>query len=135
MDGMVIQLIGSAIAVAAMVALAAWARIARPVAELDTAAVARLLADDYPDHPIDHVWIAADGQGAIARSGDMALVLSLLGDSWVARDLPWDRALASPVRAGRVRLRLGDPGAPVLGLAVSGVQPWPPAQFQEAIAA
>lgn len=135
MNGMVIQLVGSAVAVAAMVAFAAWARIARPVAELDEAAVARLLADDYPDHVLSSIWIAADGRGAVARSGETALVLALLGDSWVARDMPWSRALASPVRKGRVRFRLADAGAPNLSLAVSGVKSWPPGDIRQDLAA
>lgn len=123
---MVIQLVGSAVAVAAMVALAAWARIARPTAPLDAEAVRGLLSIDYPDHIIEDIWIAADGAGAIARSGTRALILSRLGDSWVTRDMAWAAAQAAPIRGGRVRLRLDDPSSPRLSLAVSGVNPWPP---------
>ncbi|MBX3481179.1 MAG: hypothetical protein KF842_12330 [Caulobacter sp.] len=123
---MVIQLLGSAVAVAAMVALAAWARIPRPTPPLDAEAVRRLLAIDYPDNLLEDIWIAADGAGAIVRSGPRALVLSRLGDSWVTRDIAWEAALAAPIRGGRVRLKLADPSAPRLSLAVSGVNPWPP---------
>ncbi|MBI1406745.1 MAG: hypothetical protein GC145_11530 [Caulobacter sp.] len=123
---MVIQLLGSAVAVAAMVALAAWARIPRATPPLDEAAVRALLDIDYPGEIVEDIWIAADGAGAIARSGDRALVLSRLGDSWVTRDLSWSAALAAPIQGGRVRLRLKDPSAPRLALAVSGVNPWPP---------
>ncbi len=111
-----------------MVGIAAWARIPRPCPPLDEAAARYPLAVEYPDHPVDAVWLAADGAGAIARSGELALVIGRLGDSWVSRDLAWDRALASEIRGGRVRIRLADSGAPHLQLAVSGVNPWPPEQ-------
>lgn len=128
-------LMGSAVAVAMMVAVAAWARIARPVAPLDEASARAMLADEFPDHAPDRLWIAADGCGVIARDGDRALVLFRLGDSWVARSLVWDDAIKAPVRGGKVRLRLRDPAAPVAALAVSGVNPWPPQHDNEAIAA
>lgn len=128
-------LIGSAVAVALMVAVAAWARIARPVAPLDADAAAALLASEFPDHSPGYTWVAADGEGVIARDGDLALVLFRLGDSWVARTLRWDDALKSPVRGGKVRLKLRDPAAPTARLAVSGVNPWPPEQSDEALAA
>lgn len=126
MNGLLIQLIGSAVAVAAMVGLAAWARIPRPTEPLEEMSARDLIDTDYPGYPVDAVWIAADGKGAIARSGDHALVLARLGDSWVTRDMPWAAALGAPIRGGRVRLRTTDPAAPRLSLAVSGVTPWPP---------
>lgn len=134
-NGLLIQLIGSAVAVAAMVGLAAWARIPRPNAPLDEQTARDLILVDYPDHRIDAVWIAADGLGAIARSDDRALILARLGDSWVTRDMAWPAALAAPIRGGRVRLRTPDPAAPRLSLAVSGVNPWPPGSDQHQVAA
>jgi hypothetical protein len=134
-NGLLIQLIGSAVAVAAMVGLAAWARIPRPTEPLDEPTARDLIDTDYPGYPIDAVWIAADGLGAIARSGDHALILAQLGDSWVTRDMPWQAAIASPIRGGRVRLRTADPAAPRLSLAVSGVTPWPPQAPEGLIAA
>lgn len=127
MNGATIQLIGSVIAIVGMVALAAWARIPRPCPPLDEPAVRERLAVEYPDRTVDSVWLAADGAGAISRSGDKALILVRLGDSWVARDMAWEAVLASPIRSGRVRLRFKDPAAPRLSVAVSGVNPWPPA--------
>lgn len=131
MNAIVIQLVGSAVAVAAMVGIAAWARIPRPCPPLDDARAREILAVEYPDSAIDAVWLAADGAGAIARSGDQALVIGRLGDSWVSRDLPWDRVLASEIRGGRVRIRVPDSSAPRLNLAVSGVNPWPPEQARD----
>jgi hypothetical protein len=128
-------LIGSAIAVAMMVAVAAWARIARPAPPLDEASARAMLADEFPDDAPGQLWIAADGCGVIGRDGDRALVLFRLGDSWVARSLAWDDAIKAPVRGGKVRLRLRDPAAPIAALAVSGVNPWPPQDDNEAIAA
>jgi len=128
-------LIGSAVAVALMVAVAAWARIARPTQALDELSARAMLADEFPDHAPDLLWIAADGAGVIARAGARALVLFRLGDSWVARSLAWSDAVKAPVRGGKLRLRLRDPAAPVAALAVSGVNPWPPETGSEAIAA
>lgn len=119
-------LAGSIVAVALMVAIAAWARIPRPSGPLDGEAARALLAAEFPDDAFDPPWIAADGGGAIARSGDRALVVYRLGDSWVARSLAWDRALAATQRAGKLHLRLGDIAAPTAKLAVSAINPWPP---------
>lgn len=135
MNAILIQLIGSAVAVAMMVGLAAWARIPRPTEPLDEATARDLIGTDYPGYPVDAVWIAADGFGAIARSGDLALILAQLGDSWVTRDMSWEAAVASPIRGGRIRLRTPDPAAPKLSLAVSGVTPWPPQAPEGLIAA
>jgi hypothetical protein len=131
MNGMIIQLVGSAVAIAAMVALAAWAKIPRPSEPLDEESAIALLALDYPDHRIESLWIAADAAGAVARSGDQAIVVSRLGDSWVTRDLPWSKAVAAPIHGGQVRFRLADPSAPRLSLAVSGVNPWPPQEARD----
>lgn len=128
-------LIGSAVAVAMMVAVAAWARIARPAPPLDEASARAMLAAEFPDNAPDRLWIAADGCGVIAHDDARALVLFRLGDSWVARTLAWEDAIKAPVRGGKVRLRLRDPAAPVATLAVSGVNPWPPESDNKAIAA
>lgn len=125
----------SFVAVAAMVAVAAWARIARPMAPLDAASARALLDAEFPDHAVSEIWTAADGFGAIGRAGATALVVYRLGDSWVARSLPYDRALAAPVRKGRVHLPIGDVSAPTARLAVSGVTPWPPQAAANAEAA
>lgn len=119
-------LAGSAAAVAFMVAVAAWARIARPTPPLDQAAAHALLAGEFPDHRPEAPWLAADGYGVVARAGDEALVVFRLGDGWVSRSLPWVKALSAPVRGGKVHFRLDDPACPRARLAVSGVNPWPP---------
>ncbi len=128
-------LIGSAAAVALMVAVAAWANIPRPVPALDEASARAALADEFPDNAPGQLWIAADGRGVIARDGDKALVLFRLGDSWVARTLAWADVIRAPVRGGKVHLRLRDPAAPFAALTVSGVNPWPPQDDNKAIAA
>ncbi|ATQ45021.1 hypothetical protein CSW64_14125 [Caulobacter mirabilis] len=109
-----------------MVAVAAWARISRATPPLDADAARGLLAAEFPDDVFEAPWIAADGGGAVARSGDRALVVYRLGDSWVARSLAWDAALAAPQRGGKVHMRLDDIAAPTAKLAVTGVNPWPP---------
>lgn len=126
MNAQLLQLAISAGLVVLMIAVAGWARIARPVAPLDEPAARALLAAEFPDSTPDFIWIAGDGAGAIARAGGDALVVYRLGDSWVARSMAWRRALEAPVQRGRVLLRLRDPAAPVARLTVSGVNPWPP---------
>jgi hypothetical protein len=81
-----------------------------------------LLAEEFPDDPVDAVWIAADGAGLVARSGQTALVLWRKGDGYVARDLPWTaRRWRQPTKGGRLRLALADaPPARVNG------EVWPP---------
>lgn len=111
--GFALQLAGSAIAVAALVALAAWARLARPTPPLDEAAARALLAEEFPDHEVQRVWIDEAAAGLIARSDDEALVIWRRGDGYVARSMPWAAAIASP---GQVD------GAPRLR-----ISPWPPA--------
>ena len=122
---MLIQLLGSAIAVSLLVAIAAWARIPRPTPPLDAPGARALLTLEFPDERVDDLWIADDGGGVVARSGDRALVLWRRGDGYVARDTSWTNALAATVDKGRLRLKLAD-GAPRLVLKDG---PWPPPQF------
>ncbi len=118
-----IQLIASAVAVLAMVGVAAWARIARPQPPLDEARARALLAEEFPDRPIDRLWLGADGRGALARSGPSALALTRMGDGYLARQLPWTAALAARFEGGRLTLDLHDIGAPH---AVIALEAWPP---------
>jgi hypothetical protein len=121
----IIQIV-SVVGVGVMIAAAWWAGIPRPTPPLDDPAARALLAVEFPDSPVDELWIASDGGGAVARSGAEALVIYRAGDGYVARSLPWDDALASPVQSGQVRFSFGDVGAPRARLAVSGINPWPP---------
>lgn len=118
-----IQLAVSGVAVALMVGLAAWATRGRGAPPLDEPTARRWLADEFPGRAIDGLWLATDGLGAVAKAGDAALVLSRMGDGYMARAVPWARAAAAGARDGRVRIELADPAAPkaVLALAV-----WPP---------
>jgi hypothetical protein len=122
---LLIQLVGSALAVSLLVAIAAWARIARPTPPLDAEGARALLALEFPDDEVDAVWIAGDGAGLVARSGDRALVAWRKGDGYVARDLAWNTALAAKADKGFLRFKTAD-GAPRLALN-DGV--WPPRQF------
>jgi hypothetical protein len=118
-----IQLAVSGAAVAAMVALAAWANIARPALPLDDAGARRQLAEEFPGRAIEGLWIAVDGLGAVAKSGGMALVLCRLGDGYVARQIPWAQALAASFKDGRISVDLADVAAPK---AVIALEAWPP---------
>lgn len=122
---LLIQLLGSAVAVSLLVAFAAWARIARPTPPLDARGARALLADEFPDDPVDAVWIADDGAGLIARSRETALVAWRKGDGYVARAMPWAEAMAAKVEGGRLRLKRVD-GAPRLAVKDGA---WPPAEF------
>ena len=122
---LVIQLLGSTVAISLLVAVAAWGRIPRPTPPLDDAAARALLALEFPDHAVDSLWIAADGAGVIARSGDEALILWRKGDGYVARDAPWSQALSAQAAKGRLTLKLAD-GRPRFALSEGA---WPPAEF------
>ena len=118
-----IQTGASAVAIGLMVALAAWARAGRAAAPLDSATARALFDEEFPGRALDGVWVASDRAGAMARSGDRALVLVRVGDSYAARDLAWDDAARAKVRHSRISLRPKDPGAPMLSLKVGA---WPP---------
>ena len=117
-------------AIGLMIALAAWARIARPQPALTPEQARMLMALDFPTAEPRPIWIADDGHGAIARNGDQALLLFAVGDSYVTRSVAW-RALSDAVpKAGRVRLNLHEFEAPMAQFAVSGA--WPPSVLQGA---
>jgi len=92
--------------------IAAWARLAKPMPILDEAAACRYFAEDFPAMAVDHIWISDDGRGALARSGELALVLFAAGDGYVARNLPWDQAMATQPREGQVVIPFHDIAAP-----------------------
>jgi hypothetical protein len=123
---LLIQFAVSAIAVSLLVGLAWFATRGRGAPPLDEAAARRWLADEFPGRPIDGLWIASDGLGAVAKSGDRALVLTRMGDSYAARQIAWAKALAAQPRAGRVRIALSDVTAPKAVLALPA---WPPKEL------
>ena len=120
-----IQMAGSAVAVGVLIAISAWAKIARPTPPMTLATARDHLAEEFPDLTLDAVWVADDGQGAIARSGDSALVLETLGDGYVARQVAWAAVSSSQPRNGRLTIPLGEPGAPELSIAIAN---WPPGE-------
>lgn len=103
-----IQLGGSVVAVALLVAFVRWLGVARPTPPLDVAAAKALLELEFPDHHPRATWIAADGAGLIARDGDLALILYKRGDGYVARDLPWMAVAALKPAGGRLSVRVSD---------------------------
>ncbi|MGH6996704.1 MAG: hypothetical protein ACREEO_00865 [Phenylobacterium sp.] len=119
-----VQFAASAGAIALLVGLAAWAKIAKPMTPLTDARALSLLAEEFPGRPIERIWVAVDGRGALAKSGAAALVLCEVGDGYVARHIHWNQAVASSFRDGVVRLDLSDVAAPLARLAL---QNWPPA--------
>ena len=127
-----IQLAASAVAVAVLVGLAAWAKIGRPTPPLEEARALTLLSEEFPGRVLEGVWVSQDGRGAVAKSGAMALVICQLGDGYVARQLPWAQALAASFKGGRVSLDLADVGAPK---AVLFMAAWPPRALDKGQAA
>jgi hypothetical protein len=121
--GLYIQLAGSAAAVAVLIAVAAWANIARSAPPLDEERARKLLALEFPGREPERVWVAVDGQGALAKCGGMALVLCRVGDGFVARQIPWAQALAATFHGGRLTIDLRDVAAPS---AVIALPAWPP---------
>ncbi|MDR3509731.1 MAG: hypothetical protein P4L64_17730 [Caulobacteraceae bacterium] len=124
--GFWIQLAGSAVAIALLVAFAAWARIERPCPPLDEVAARALLAEEFPGRNFERLWIPADRRGVVARSGNEALILFRAGDGYVARSLGWTEAAHTAARDGRLQFRLEDVGAPVASFLAEGAAPWPP---------
>lgn len=122
-DEFFIQLALSAAAVAVLVGIAAWAKIAKPVGPLDDHRARLILAEEFPGRAVDAVWIAADGCGAMAKSGGLALVICRVGDGFAARQIPWAQAVAATFRNGRLRIDLGDIAAPAATIALPS---WPP---------
>ena len=122
---MLIQLIGSAVAISVLVVIAAWARIARPMPPLDAATLGALLVQEFPDRHPRATWISADGAGALARDGDTALVLWRRGDGYVARDVAWPIVAGLKPSQGRVVIRLAD-ARPVFAVAHDV---WPPREL------
>lgn len=121
--GFLIQFAVSAAAVAGLVVLSAWARIARPTPPLDEAQARTLLDEEFPGQRPDEIWIAQDGAGALARSGASALILWRIGDGYVARATSWARVLEARLTNGRLRIDFDEAAAPRAVLAMAD---WPP---------
>lgn len=122
---LLIQLGGSVVAVALLVAVAAWLGAARPTPPLDVETARALLADEFPDQKPTALWIAADGAGLIARDGALALIIWRRGDGYVARDAAWSAVAGLRPINGRLSIRVGD-GRPVFAVADDV---WPPKEL------
>jgi hypothetical protein len=121
-----IQFVVSGVAVALMVGLVAWATRGRGAPPLDELTARAWLKDEFPGRAIDAIWLGTDGKGAVAKSGDRALVLSRMGVGYVARQVPWVRAMSASVKGGLVRITLSDVAAPKAAIAIAV---WPPKDF------
>jgi hypothetical protein len=118
-----IQLAASGVAVALLVGLVAWAKIAKPAGPLDEARARALLAAEFPGRKLDGLWVASNGAGALARSGGLALVLCQVGDGFAARQIPWAQAIAASFKNGVLCVDLADVSAPKAFLTLPS---WPP---------
>ena len=118
MKFIITQLVTLAI-VGAIMGLVAWVNIPRATPPLDEAEVRRRLAEDFPQSPLDQIWIAMDGTGAVAKSGDLALLLFRMGDSYVSRSMAWSKALQAEAIKGRFWFKFNDFAAPKASLALA----------------
>lgn len=116
----------SAFGVAAMVALAAWARIERPRAPLTRASALALFEEDFPDRRPEALWVSDDGEAAVARAGQGALIAFRIGDGYVARAAPWSAVEAARRQGETVRLALNDIAAPKASFRLPQSAAWPP---------
>lgn len=119
-EGYLLQFAVSAVAICVMAAVAAWARIPRPLAPLTEASARALIADELPDAAVEAVWVDAGGQAAVARAGEEGVVLFRVGDGYAVRQAPWAQVRAARAREGRLVIRLGDPGAPAAVFRLDG---------------
>jgi len=118
-----VQLALSGAAVAVLVGIAAWAKIAKPAGPLDEHKARGMLEFEFPGRRIDAVWVASDGAGALAKSGGLALVICQAGDGFAARQIPWAQAVAASFRNGKLCIDLADIAAPRATLSLPS---WPP---------
>ncbi|WP_293897982.1 hypothetical protein [Phenylobacterium sp.] len=127
-----VQLALSTAAVGVLVGIAAWAKISRPAGPLDEPKARALLEQEFPGRKVDAIWIAADGCGAMAKSGGLALVICRVGDGFACRQIPWPQAVAATFKDGRLRVNLGDAAAPT---AIISLPSWPPENLKGDLAA
>jgi hypothetical protein len=131
-DAFFVQMALSAAAVGLLVALAAWAKIAKPVGPLDEHKARALLAQEFPTRTVEAVWIASDGCGALAKSNGLALVICRVGDGFALRQIPWPQAVAATFKDGKLSIDLRDVAAPT---AVIALPSWPPENLKGDLAA
>ena len=131
-DAFFVQMAASAAAVGLLVALAAWAKIAKPVGPLDEHKARALLAEEFPTRTVEAVWIASDGCGALAKSNGLALVICRVGDGFALRQIPWPQAVAATFKDGKLRVNLDDVAAPAAVIAFTA---WPPENLKGDLAA
>jgi hypothetical protein len=131
-DAFFVQMALSAAAVGLLVAIAAWAKIAKPVGPLDEHKARALLAQEFPTRTVEAVWIASDGCGALAKSNGLALVICRVGDGFALRQIPWPQAVAATFKDGKLSIDLRDVAAPT---AVIALPFWPPQNLKGDLAA
>jgi hypothetical protein len=131
-DAFFVQMALSAAAVGLLVALAAWAKIAKPIGPLDEHKARALLAQEFPTRTVEAVWIASDGCGALAKSNGLALVICRVGDGFALRQIPWPQAVAATFKNGKLSIDLRDVAAPT---AVIALPSWPPENLKGDLAA
>jgi hypothetical protein len=127
-----VQVAVTALALAALMALAAWLKLAKPPPPLDDARARAMLEAAFPGRPLEAVWVGQAGKGALAKSGAAALVLCQVGEGFTARQMPWAQVLATAFKTGRLAVDLTDVDAPsvVISLALN-----PPERIRKDLAA
>jgi hypothetical protein len=122
-DAFFVQLALSGAAVAVLVGIAAWAKIAKPAGPLDEHKARGLFEHEFPGRKLDAIWVASDGAGALAKSGGLALVICQVGDGFAARQIPWAQAISASFKNGKLCVDFADISAPRATLSLPS---WPP---------
>ena len=125
-DPLLSQIAWTGVAVMVLVGAATLFSFIKPSGPISELRARGLFAEAFPDRTIEGVWLSADGRAALAKSGGLALVVCLVGDSFLVRQIPWAQALSSSFRSGRLSVDLGDDAAPV---AVISLTAWPPTEL------
>ncbi len=121
-----IQTAASAAAILILAALAWKFGVARHPAALTEDRARALLSEEFPGAVFGPLWLAHDGQAALARSGEEALIVYTVGDGHLARTLPWSILVAGKVKGGRVLVRVPDRTAPRVDFTIQPGAVWPP---------
>ncbi len=124
-----LQFLGSTVAIAVIVGVVAWLGMPRDGTPLDGVKARDLLLEEFPDAPIGALWVAPDGQSALAQAGDEVLIVYRVGDGCVIRSAPRRAVDEAVVGAGQVVIRLDDVAAPKVRIALAAGAAWPPESF------
>jgi hypothetical protein len=125
-DPFLSQIAWTGVAIMILVGAASLMSFIKPSGPITELRARGLFAEAFPHRTLDGVWLGADGRAALAKSGGLALIVCLVGETFLVRQIPWGQALSSSFRSGRLCIDLADDAAPV---AVISLTAWPPSEL------